>query len=306
MRGISQASAVLLCFLIWVCVSLPCLAQNASANSSATGSKNSSQAKDNEFAGKFWNYLLSNNYKQWSPVPGKTASYFSSGPEASGTLSPHGELVKTYVNRIAAGDPESLPVGSILIMENYRQDRSLETISVMYRTANYNPTANDWYWVNYNADGTVASQRTVDYSATVRTGVQQASAVVPLKRKMVGRSVSCIACHKSGGDDLAFFNHKSYTQIAAAPMVASLPKVSQVGSVTPPVRTVSVTSKAKPKSISKPKSKARPKSISQAIPTTKSRVIPSRIVRRPRTVNRVPKRNVFYPATRTRINTCPT
>ena len=284
MRGISQASAVLLCSLIWVCASLPCLAQNASGTSPPTGSKNRSQAKDKEFAGKFWKYLLSNNYKQWSPVPGKTADFFLSGSEASGTLSPHSELVKTYVNRIAAGNPESLPVGSILIMENYRQDRSLETISVMYRTANYNPAANDWYWVNYNADGTVTSQRTGGYSATVRKGVQQASAAVPLKRKMVGRSVSCIGCHQSGGDDLAFFNHKSYTQAAAAPMVASLPKATRVGSVTPPARTVSA--KSKPKTKSKPKL--------------------NRIARRPRAVNRVPKRNVFYPASQGRINSCPT
>ena len=280
MRRISQAFALLLCLVIWLSVSLPGLAQNiAASNSSAASEKG--LATDKEFAGKFWKYLLSNNYKQWSPVPGKTANYFSSGSGASGTLSPHGTVVKTYVNRIAAGNPDSLPVGSILIMENYRQDRSLETISVMYRTANYNPAANDWYWVNYNADGSVTSQRTGGVVSNVRKGVQQASATVPLKRKMVGRSVSCIECHKSGGDDLAFFNHESYTQIAAAPIVVARPQAPKVRAVSAP-RTV--IAKSKPKRKPKPKRKKRPAT----------------------RVSQVPKQNVFYPSGQTTVAPCPT
>ena len=284
MRGISQTSAVLLCFVIWVSQSDPCLAQSTPASSSLSSSKSNSQAADKEFAEKFWRYLRANNYKQWSPAPGKTASHFAGRNAASGTVSPHGDFAKTYVNRTAAGRPDSLPVGSILIMENYGQDRSLKTISVMYRTPDYNPAANDWFWVNYNPDGSVASAKAGGVGMTDREGVRQASAAVPLAKMLVGRSVSCIECHKSGGGgDLAFLNDKSYTQAVVAPRVATLPKASLTRSpVTTPTRKASATRKAKVKS--KPKVK----------------------IRRPTTVNKVWNQNVVIPSPQGIIIPCPT
>ena len=184
---------------------------------SSGASSISSDAKNKKFAGQFWNYLLSNNYKNWSPVPGKTVDHFSA-PDFSGQnlslQSPHGTLLKTYMNRTAAGDPGSLPVGSVVIMENYRPDKSLQSISVMYRTKGFNPKANDWYWANYNPDGSVSSSADVpvadDQLITIdANGIEQtltSSPTAPVT-KLMGRATSCIQCHKqSGGSDLVFFN----------------------------------------------------------------------------------------------------
>ena len=221
MRHTSQFSAVLLCFAIFISFSSPVAAQSGS-KPAAEGERKGSQEKDKQFAEQFWNYLLSNNYKHWSPAPGKPANHFSSRTIVkSGAVSPHGTNVKMYVNRTAASNPDAPPVGSVLIMENYRQDKSLESISVMYRTPGFNPSANDWYWVNYNPDGSVASQQgaagligSIDHN-----GVSQASAAAPIPKKLVGRSQSCIQCHKTGGGDLAFFNNKIEPSAAIAPLV---------------------------------------------------------------------------------------
>ncbi len=177
----------------------------------------SKEEKAAKFASNLWDYLLSNNYKHWAPGPGKTVNLFSNQkanqPLSQGTSNPHGSYLKSYMNRKAAGSPENLPVGSIVILENYRPDKSLESISVMYRSPGFNPKANDWYWVKYNADGSVATELTqvMRASAMVDGDVNQsfASTSADGKVKLMGRASSCIACHQqSGGSDLAFFNDR--------------------------------------------------------------------------------------------------
>lgn len=220
MRLFSLSTAVLLGILLCVGFSSPLNAQSGSfgAASKKAVDQKSAQLKDKQFAEKFWNYLLSNNYKHWSPAAGKSADHFASQTVGgTGMRSPHGANVKMYVNRTAASNPDSLPVGSVLILENYRQDKSLETISVMYRTPGFNPSANDWYWVNYNPDGSITStQRDGMISSIGSNGISQASAAAPLPKKLVGRSQACIQCHKSGGADLVFFNNRLGTQTAKA------------------------------------------------------------------------------------------
>lgn len=137
------------------------------------------------FEQRFWNYLTTQKYRNWAPAPGTTG-------EAYEGSSPHGAYLKMYLNRKAAGNPKTLPNGSIIIKENYGPDgRTLMAITVMYRTPNYNPQAGDWYWVKYNADGTVA-------------------AAPPEKGSMplAGRPAGCIKCHGDGADggDFVFFN----------------------------------------------------------------------------------------------------
>jgi len=220
--SLSIAIAALLGFLICFSFSSPLNAQSSFSGGAPTKAvdQNSAQLKDKQFAEKFWNYLLSNNYKHWSPAAGKSAGHFASQTVGeTGMQSPHGANVKMYVNRTAASNPDSLPVGSVLILENYRQDKSLETISVMYRTPGFNPAANDWYWVNYNPDGSITSeQRDGLISSIGRNGISQASAAKPLPKKLVGRSQACIQCHKTGGADLAFFNNRLDTQTARVPV----------------------------------------------------------------------------------------
>lgn len=223
MRWISQTFSVLLCFVIWGSFSLPSFAQYD--RDSQPVRRKDSQAKDKQFAKKFWDYLLSNNYKHWSPAAGKSTDHFSIPGSAEGAQGPHGAMVKSYVNRTAASKPGSLPVGSVLILENYRTDKSLESISVMYRTPGFNPSGNDWYWVNYNADGSITSEETGNLATIGPKGIRQASAAAPLPKKLVGRSLACIECHKSGGNDLAFFNNRPNARNTIDPENAIVPLI---------------------------------------------------------------------------------
>ena len=63
-------------------------------------------------------------------------------------------------------------------------------ITVMYRTRGFDPQHNDWYWVKYNPDGTVA-----------RTPAAKGS------KRISGKFKSCIDCHSGAkGDDFYFAN----------------------------------------------------------------------------------------------------
>ena len=147
-----------------------------------SGSVNST-VQPTPFEKKFWRYLSANNYKNWAPIPGQTGD-FTPGQR------PHGNLIKMYLNRAAAGNTETLPTGSIIVKENYSADQSLQAITVMYKNAGYNPASGDWYWVKYNPDGSVPMS-SADAGAT----------------KLAGRVKGCIDCHGgAGGDDFTFFN----------------------------------------------------------------------------------------------------
>ena len=96
-----------------------------------------------------------------------------------------------YLNRTAIANSNNLPHDSILIKENYGQDKkTLMAITVMYRAKGYNPEAGDWYWVKYNPNGTVA-----------KAPPEKGS--MPLQGKLKG----CIKCHGGAdGKDFAFVN----------------------------------------------------------------------------------------------------
>ena len=140
------------------------------------------------FEDRFWSYLQAQKYTNWAPVPGKSDGY-------SEGQSPHGAFLKMYLNRTAAGNPQELPNGSIIIKENYGPDKkTLMAVTVMYRTKGYNPAAGDWYWAKYNPDGTIAKMPPEKGSM-----------------KIAGKAKGCIICHGEGADgkDFAFFNDGS-------------------------------------------------------------------------------------------------
>jgi hypothetical protein len=102
-----------------------------------------------------WDLLKQMDYsKKWRMWPGKTSLY--PGKE------PHGALLTTYVNIPAfmaiAGKRGMLPNGSMIVMENYSTDRKLTDITVMYKSAAYNPEAGDWFWAKYSPDGKVQAE----------------------------------------------------------------------------------------------------------------------------------------------------
>ncbi len=136
------------------------------------------------FEGKFWSWLKQVEYHNWAPGPGKPTGAYPG-------QSPHGKLVKTYLNRTAAGNSGRLPHGSIIIKENLGPDgKTLMAVTVMYKAKGYNPEGNDWYWVKYNPDGSVA-----------RTPAEKGS------RPISGKFASCIECHSGAdGNDFSFIN----------------------------------------------------------------------------------------------------
>jgi len=103
---------------------------------------------------------------------------------------PHGAFLKMYINRKAASNPANPPEQSIIVKENYDKTKEkLMAVTVMYRAQkDFDPENKDWYWVKYNADGSVAE----------KDGM-------PLAGKVQG----CINCHGGAkGGDLIFANDK--------------------------------------------------------------------------------------------------
>ena len=169
----------------------------------ASSSTSEAQSRDQDkasFERKFWKYLVGNNYKNWSPGPNQSSGFYKG-------QNPHGSYLKMYINRTAAGSIGDLKLGSVVILENYMKDQTLKTISVMYRTTGFNPSANDWYWVEYKPDGSVVVIDQDHHNPSLESKVQQVSYTVAPKLKLMGKATQCINCHQSaGGNDFMFSN----------------------------------------------------------------------------------------------------
>ena len=140
------------------------------------------------FEQKFWQFLKhgSTSYDEWGPFPENRAGLQKG-------QSPHGAMLRMYANKVARQNPKTLPSKSVIIKENYGPDgKTLMAITVMYRSAGYDPTHGDWYYVKYNPDGTVA-----------KTPPEKGS------MRIAGKFRSCIECHSSAeGNDFVFANDK--------------------------------------------------------------------------------------------------
>ena len=172
---------------------------HVSAQDSVGSSKQSQKTeRSKSFEARFWQYLLSNNYKNWAPPAGQGGGFFRGS-------SAHGQLHKLYVNRTAASDPDTLPDESVIVMENYQANKMLESISVMLRSAGSNPSQQDWYWITYGPDGSViGSAKGNNSEGPVELGPN--SSFVRTAGAMVLGS-SCTQCHqKAPGEDFVFFN----------------------------------------------------------------------------------------------------
>jgi hypothetical protein len=134
----------------------------------------------NEFYNTFWEYIVKKDaaYNTWKVM--------SRGIADESIENPHGSDSVSYANKVAVDDPKSLPVGSILVREDYDKGKRL-SISVLYRVKDYDKQHGNWYWIKYLEDGSVA--RNAD------------------KKSIAGRVASCIECHtKAGGRDFVFSN----------------------------------------------------------------------------------------------------
>lgn len=139
-------------------------------------------ASTEPFEVRLWNWLQQAQYRNWGPLPGRPADAYA-GQE------PHGAMVKIFANRTAAGSPDALPHGSIIVKENYGADgQSLMAVTVMYRVQNFDPEHGDWYWAKYEPNGQVSRMEGM---------------------AVAGKVGMCIDCHGSaGGNDYAFANDR--------------------------------------------------------------------------------------------------
>jgi len=123
-----------------------------------------------KFAEKMWKSM--EDYQMWmiqsDMAPGK---------------SPHGAFVRLYYNVVNLdGKPYH-----VIIKDNFMPNKQLAAVTVMLqREAGYDPDNNNWFWVKYDADGTVSKND---------KGMALAGRVAK------GMDMGCIACHKKADDD---------------------------------------------------------------------------------------------------------
>jgi hypothetical protein len=76
--------------------------------------------------------------------------------------SPHGAFVIIYANGVAlkaAREGKPMPEGAIIVKENYGPDKkTLMAVTPMYKVKGYNPSAGDWWWAKFGADGKVMAE----------------------------------------------------------------------------------------------------------------------------------------------------
>lgn len=100
-----------------------------------------------------WGHLTEADYQEnWNLWPDKGELY--TGTE------PHGMLLTTYLNESAARALDArlgaMPLGAILVKENYMPDSTLAAVTVMVKQREgYNPDHNDWWFLKRNADGSI-------------------------------------------------------------------------------------------------------------------------------------------------------
>lgn len=125
-----------------------------------------------------WDYLQGYQ-KDFRLFPGKDKLYKGSDP--------HGAWLTTYVNSTAyqaltsAGGGE-LPTGSILVKENYMPDKTLASVTVMYKAANFAPEQGNWFWLKRTADGKVEAAGKVAACASCHGTAARDYVLTPIKR----------------------------------------------------------------------------------------------------------------------------
>lgn len=156
-------------------------AQSGSRGGGESHSKNVSSKRPHYDV--LWDWLQRSNYKNWKGANGQA-------PDFQKGESPHGVLIKTYVDKVASRNIKDLPPGSVIVKENYSPDKKLMAITVMQRSKGYDPEHGDWYYAKYNPDGKIAT-----------TPPEMKSMPV------AGKFMMCIECHSGAdGNDFAFFN----------------------------------------------------------------------------------------------------
>ncbi len=90
-------------------------------------------------------------FAEWNHLPGYDG--------LTRAKSPHSRHVEIFINQIgleAYRDNKPLPNGTIMVKVNYGTDqKTVVSITPMYKVEGYNPEAGDWFWVIYTPKGKV-------------------------------------------------------------------------------------------------------------------------------------------------------
>lgn len=130
-----------------------------------------------------WRWFQSTDYTKWNGGDGNQVDFQEGN-------SPHGALIKTYVNTTAAQNFSDSANGSVIVKENYSADKNLMAITVMQRATGFDPANGDWYYAKYMPNGQIT-----------RTAPDMKSMPVAGKFNM------CIQCHsEADGDDYLYLN----------------------------------------------------------------------------------------------------
>ncbi len=92
----------------------------------------------------------------------KTYSYWPGHEGIQPGQAPHGVYHQIYINRVLS---EALPVksrtagtGTIIVKENFTNEKILDSITVMAKVKGYNPEAGDWFWAKFSPEGDVQAE----------------------------------------------------------------------------------------------------------------------------------------------------
>lgn len=172
---------LLLSIVVFVTGNAVTFSQQGSGSSRTDPPRATRPQTPEEFYSSFWSFIVKKDaaYNTWNVIKLETS--------AEGVENPHSTTSQTYANKVAADDSKELPMGSILIREDYDANRKRQSISVMYRIKDYDKDHGNWYWIKYLENGTVA--RGSD------------------NKPIAGKVASCIECHgKASGKDFVFSN----------------------------------------------------------------------------------------------------
>jgi hypothetical protein len=102
----------------------------------------------------FWTYIHKTDpYTKWAMWPGHEGLHEGK--------SPHGNYVRVFVNKLAlqaAKTGKPMPFGAIIIKENYKDKKTLLSLTPMYKVKGYNPAGGDWYWTKISPNGKILAE----------------------------------------------------------------------------------------------------------------------------------------------------
>ncbi|MCI5207286.1 MAG: hypothetical protein D3910_00475 [Candidatus Electrothrix sp. ATG2] len=115
-----------------------------------------------------WKFITEeSSFKDWKRLP--------EIPKTHGAYVPDTPEQKTYANKQAL-ESTKLPLnnGAMVAKYNLSPANEIKAITIMYKVKGYNPSAGDWFWVEYDPEGKVLKE---------------------------GKDESCIKCHSRAADN---------------------------------------------------------------------------------------------------------